>query len=688
MLYYSGKTKALGEVHRGNTVTDFLKQERERGITICSSAVSFDWKDYRINLLDTPGHIDFTMEVEQSLIAIDGAIIILDASSGVEAQTVTVWGQTSRHDLPRIVFVNKMDRRDANFEACIDDLKKKLGAKPIALQIPIHEKSELRGIIDIVQQKQLCFNSDTQGRSYEVIPIEEKYKKIAQEKRIELIDCLSDVDDSLAELIIAIDSVENIELNVILEVIRRSCINCQIVPVLLGSAYKNTGVQPLLDSVLNFFPAPNERNQLYDCFGDEFVGKVFKVIHDKQRGPLSLVRTYRGNLKKNSRVVTSKGGAEQINKIYEALADEYREIQQINVGDIGVCSGLKNTVTGDLLVNSVSSLKKAQKKLFKILQKDEFIEENDELDTSCFSLEPTIPEAVYFCSIEPQSQAYQQALDTALKQIQREDPSLRVHYDENTAQTVLGGMGELHLEIVKSRLLSEYKLDVDLGPLQIAYKESINTSIREIVKFEKEIAGNKQSVMLEMTVLNKRNSKHNDDFRLDSTKEAAEKLASIRPRIIQLIKRGALAGLTRGPLLGSPVIQVQIMLHDVIIGARTADSFIMAATSQCVQKILKNSDCHLLEPIMKLEIIAPSEKIPPILADLSRRRAIINDVRLKGEYNKIIDATAPLADLNQYSSSIRTISSGTASLILTPHNYASMNEQDESIAIQKAQGLL
>ncbi|XP_063704008.1 ribosome-releasing factor 2, mitochondrial [Culicoides brevitarsis] len=693
MLFYAGKTRALGEVHHGNTVTDFLQQERERGITICSSAVSFNWKEHRINLLDTPGHIDFTMEVEQSLSAVDGTVVILDASAGVEAQTTTVWGQTERHALPRLVFVNKMDRGDADFVACLNDLRKKLGANPVALQYPIHDKSGFTGMIDLVQQKQLTFDKTNQGRSYRIQPVESKYEDILKKHRNELIDALSGVDDALAEVIIANDSLESVELQIVLEAIRRSCIERKIIPVLLGSAYKNTGVQPLLDAVLNYLPAPFERNKIYDCFGNDFVGKVFKVMHDKQRGPLSLVRVHRGVLKKNSRVTTSKGGAEQITRIYDPLADEYVETNQIGEGDIGVCSGLKHTVTGDILVSSMSSLKSAQKRLMESLKKetpnpDDEQDEDVEILKSALSLEPKIPDAVYFCSIEPPSQAYQQSLDTALKQIQREDPSLRVHYDENTAQTVLGGMGELHLDIIKSRLLTEYKIEADLGPLQIAYKETINAPMRETVVLAKEIAGTKQNVTIELTVQNIKESKHPEIFRLDTSKEAAEALSAVRPRILKLVRKGALAALSRGPRLGCPVIDAQIILHAITTGRGTADSFIMAAAGQCVHKILQNSDSGLLEPIMELQIIAPQERISVILGDLGRRRAIINDVRPKGEQNKVIEALAPLSELTGYSSTIRTISSGTASLILTPHSYASMTLQDETRAIQKAQGLL
>lgn len=353
----------------------------------------------------------------------------------------------------------------------------------------------------------------------------------------------------------------------------------------------------------------------------------------------------------------------------------------------------QSTATGDLLVSSVSSLKKAQKRLLKTMSKSKMNEEEDEemsseLLNSAFSLEPKIPDAVYFCSIEPPSQAFQQALDVALRQIQREDPSLRVRYDETTAQTVLGGMGELHLDIIKSRILSEYKIDADLGPLQIAYKEVINSPCRDSLKLEKDIAGMKQSVHIEMSLLNKRDTKFPEDFRLDTSPEAAEALAGLRPKLLYLVKKGSLAALNRGPKLGSPVVDTQVLLHFLQIGRGTADSFVMAAAGQCVHKILQQADTALLEPIMEVQIVVPTERVGPILADLSRRRAAIEDVRPKGEQSRLIAALAPLAELAGYASSVRTVSSGTASLTMTPHSYAPLGAKDETTAIKKAQGLL
>ncbi|KAG5670448.1 hypothetical protein PVAND_000712 [Polypedilum vanderplanki] len=683
MLFYAGKTKTLGEVHHGTTVTDYLPQERERGITICSAAVSFNWKEHRINCIDTPGHIDFTMEVEQSLGAVDGCVVILDSSSGVQAQTFTIWRQSNNYDLPKIVFCNKMDRPDADFNKCIKDVEIKLNSLPIALQLPIHEKGIFKGIIDLLSMKKITWDSKHLGQSYEISDIlnEELYKN-AKENRLEMIDKLSNFDDQLADAIIANESLDNVDINLILNAIRRLTIQRKCIPVLAGSAYKNIGVQLLIDSIINYLPAPNERNKIYSCFGKDFVGRVFKVTHDKQRGPLSLVRIYGGELKRGTRVMTSSGASENIQRIYEPLADEYKETDVVSAGNVCVCAGLKNTKTGDILISNMTSLRNAQKKL-KATNNNVQVDES-EGDFSLFNFEPKIPPAVYFCSIEPPSASYQSALETALSQIQREDPSLRVSFDETTMQTVLGGMGELHLEIIKSRLLTEYKIDADLGPLQIAYKETIEDACRESLKIEKEIAGAKQSVEIDMTLDVLRSG--DEVFRIDHSPNASDSLKSVRPKFIHLVKRAAISALERGPKIGGEVVNVKIILHSLIIGRNTAESVIAAAASQCIQKILLSANCRLMEPMMSVQIVAPTEKVSPILSDLGRRRAQIGEISLQGEHNKIIEFVAPLAELQSYSSIVRTISSGTANLLMQPHGYELLSSVDEQVAIRRAQG--
>lgn len=536
--------------------------------------------------------------------------------------------------------------------------------------------------------KKIVWEQKHQGMSYSVEDVNDKELfKTINEKRLEMIDTLSEHDDKLADMIIANESLENVNVEDILNALRRLTIERKIVPMLMGSAYKNSGVQLLMDAVINYLPAPNEseKNKIYNCFGDDFVGKVFKVTHDPQRGALSLVRIYRGELKKSSRVTTSKGVAENVQRIYEPLADEYRETELISAGNVCVCAGLKSTQTGNLLVANMSSLRSAQKKISKKFGEHKEPEESDDVEND-FSLEPKIPDAVFFCSIEPPSLSYQSALETALVQIQREDPSLRVKYDETTMQTVLGGMGELHLDIIKSRLLTEYKIDADLGPLQIAYKEAIEDAHRSSLKSEKEIAGSKQSVDIDMT-LDVKHRASDEIFRLDNSAEASESLKSIRPKYIYLVKKSAIAALERGPKIGGQIVNVSIKLHKLVIGRGTVDSFISAATYQCIQKIMLEANCRLMEPMMAIQIVVPSERVSSIIADLGRRRAQIQGISLRGVQNKVIEIIAPLAELSGYSSFVRTISSGTASLTMQPHGYSMLPPSDEATAIRRAQGL-
>ncbi|KAH8407354.1 hypothetical protein KR215_007669 [Drosophila sulfurigaster] len=687
MLFYAGKTRSLGEVHRGNTVTDYLTQERERGITICSSAVTFPWNGKRINLLDTPGHIDFTMEVEQSLYAVDGVVIVLDGTAGVEAQTVTVWTQADKHNLPRLVFVNKMDRPDANFDKCVDDLKSKLDAKPICTQYPVKNNEGHLGIYDVITLEQLSWQQKDYGRVYHKTKLESSDAlRDLQEKRNELIDQLSGLDDELADVVISTEGFDQVSNKLIGQAIRRATNQNKIVPVLLGSAYKNIGIQRLMDAVNDYLPTPEERNQIYDCFGNDLAGKVFKIVHDKQRGALTLVRLIRGELKRGMRLTCSSGQAEVVSKIYEPLADEYREVSSVQAGDVAICAGLKSTVTGDLLTSSHSSLKNAQKRLMKSrgLTTQHHEDEEDFVgNQEMFAIETQIPDAVYFCSIEPPSISSQTAMEQALKQLQREDPSLRVSYDAVTGQTVLGGMGELHMDIIKSRMLSEYKIDVDLGPLQIAYKETIESSAINTFSLEKEIAGSKQNVSITLELVNDQV----EVFSLDKSPENVQNLNALRPRILQVVRKGAISALERGPRVGGQVVDTQIRLHNVVIGRGTADSFIMAAAAQCVQKLLTTNGTRLLEPIMTLQIVAPNDRVSGIMADLSRRRSLIKDVTTKGDKNKLILVNAPLAELSGYSSALRTISSGTASMTMQPCGFSEMNSADESLAVRRAQGL-
>lgn len=529
------------------------------------------------------------------------------------------------------------------------------------------------GIVDLLRLTQMHWDERTHGQSYTEEPLDDsELRLMVTEKRNEIIDTISNFDDKLAERVITGSGYESIGEAELVVALRTATLNQQLIPVFMGSAYKNVGIQPLLNAVCSYFPFPGERRPLPAAVSrkDEFVGKVFKVMHDKQRGPLSIVRILAGELRRHQKIVIGRDNkSEMVQRIYEPLADDYNEVSGIGPGNIAVCAGLKHTVTGDLIAGSASVLKV-------------MLEGNKK---SADALK--IPDSVYFCSIEPPTLSQQTVLDAALKQLQREDPSLRVRYDETTMQTVLGGMGELHLDIVKSRLLTEYKVDADLGPLQIAYKEMIDGEQEGELEVAKEIAGMKQMVSIGL-LLKTKSDADEDVFRVDQSPQNPhlENLQRVRPKQLQLIRKGVIAALDRGPKLGGQVVNTKVILRNLAVGKGTADSFVMAVAGQCVQKVLLEANCRLLEPIMSLEIVTTESYLSRILGDLAKRRAQILEVTARGENTKIVRVTAPLAELAKYSNTIRTLTSGNANLSMEPCSYEPMAGQDETKAIRRAQG--
>ena len=684
MLYYSGLIKSMGEVHHGNTVTDYMDQERERGITITSAAVTFDWKNYRINLIDTPGHIDFTMEVEQTLRVLDGAVVILDGSAGVEAQTLTVCRQADKYNIPRIIYVNKMDRPDANFDMSLKSIESKLNTDVLPTQFPIKNEGVLEGIVDVVSLEKLIFDKKLMGMKYQGSKLSESEDKslweMANEKRRNLIDKLSNIDDKLADIIIEQESLDTISPQVLLDSLYRSTLNMKGVPVLLGSSYKNIGVQPLMDSVLFYLPSPNENKYLkyYNCFNKHLSARVFKVIHDKQKGPVTFVRIYTGAIERNSRLYNvHKREREQVGRLYVACADEYEEVSKITSGNIAVVGGLKTTTTGDLITFNESAANEARKKLesLKDIKKevvDDFFASNSK------ALEP-----VFFCSIEAPSLSTQAALETALKQLEREDPSLKVTYNTETGQIVLAGMGELHIEIVKERIRTEYKIDADIGPLQIAYRETIKEEVKDTYSCEYKIGKLKPKVTLIMSVIP--NYRDSNTLLLDRTPECIANIDAISERTMKAVKNGIDSVLTNGPKLGSPVVNMGVKLHWLEIGRGTLPSIITAAVSQCIRQLMRNAELTLLEPIMRLEVVVPEEYSSVVLKDLSKRRAEVQFVDVRRN-NKVINCLAPLAELLGYSKAVRIISSGHATFSLEFDHYEMMDSMNEAEAIKRTTG--
>ncbi|ODM96936.1 Ribosome-releasing factor 2, mitochondrial [Orchesella cincta] len=687
MLYYAGLIQNPGEVHHGDTVTDFMPQERARGITIQSAVVSFEWKGHTINLIDTPGHVDFTFEVQRSLRVVDSAVAILDASAGVEAQTLTVWRQASDYNLPRVIYLNKMDKTSASIDMCLKTISSKLKCIPILVQEPVYSKkaagvvtgSGIVGIVDLAEMKRLIFDQSCKGSKIIVEDISDNKQLIR--KRCELVEKISDFDSELASKIIERESTESITTEELKSALKRVAISASAVPVLIGSSYKNIGVQPLLDSVLEYLPHPMElenKDRVISAYGSQLCSFAFKTLHDQQLGPLTFTRIFRGVLNTGQKLYNvTRQKSEKIAKIYRPFADEIREVESASAGQVIIVSGLNGTFTGDTLTssNSVSSavLKKLEKAKGKL-----------EIQRAVLS-GVSVPEPVFFCSVEPASLSQQKALDAALECLQREDPSLHVNIDHDTGQTVLSGMGELHLEIIFDRLKNEFKVEADLGKLQVAYKETTMTPYLKRILFERKLADKKHSVQIELEVNPKENST-SPIIRLGTGKDKLENLSQVTDRQLRLIQNGVESALRSGPKLSFPVINVEIALNHLEVARGTSDTILEAAAASCVRECLQNSSVVFLEPFVQLEITVDENYTSAVLDDLNRRRFLLDSVDVK-HGNKVILGTAPLSELLGYSTILRTISSGLGTYSMQFSHYKQVvTLMDENKIIEQIRG--
>lgn len=682
MLFYSGLTRTVGEVHDGDTVMDYMEQERNRGITITSAAITFPWEDHRINLVDTPGHVDFTMEVERALRVLDGAVAIFDASAGVEAQSLTVWRQANSYQVPRICYLNKMDKSSASLSMCFKSMKEKLHTIPLVLQIPLIERKSFIGVIDLLNMQKLIWNPQNKkdyGRTY----IKQEMKVDGEElwdqaflARCELTDTLADLDLDLAEYVLDKESIENIPPKILKEAIRRITLRQDAVPVLLGSSYKNTGVQPLLDAVLDYLPSPVDNvHKTVELYAPHLCAMAFKIIHDKQRGGmLTFIRIYSGHMEQGQRIFNvNNNQTEKIGRVMIAYADEFKEVATIKAGNIVVVTGLKMTRTGDTLVASQSLANNVQKKL---------ADENETKAPMLMGLE--VPDPVFFCSVEAPSLSQSKMLEEALEQLQKEDPSLRVTIDQDTGQTVLSGMGELHLDIIRDRIHKEYKVDAELGPLQVAYKETSRNPCTHTLDVNKKIGEASQQVKITLSIEPESNYKFKV-VELARSKDNLENLNAIRRYHMAAVNRGVHSALSSGPVLGFPVMDLKVSLHWLEVGHKTSETMVAAAASQCVHQVLQKAHCQLLEPYMEMEIIADESNTSSILADISRRRGNVLQITQRQD-TKVINVECPLAELVGYSTALRTITSGTAAFSMELSSYRIMSAQHQAAAIKSVTG--
>lgn len=690
MLYYAGLIRSPGEVHKGDTVMDYMDQERARGITITSASITFPWMGHQINLIDTPGHVDFTTEVEKALRVLDGAVTILDASAGVEAQTMTVWRQADRYHVPRIIYLNKMDKPGARFTNCLHHIESKLKSTPLALHYPLGEGREFRGIVDLVNLTVKRWEMDKTSlgavfstRNLTDGDVNNEIQSMALKMRMDLIGKLADLDDELAELILERESFENVTPNELERAIRRVTLKQTGVAVLCGSSYKNIGVQPLMDSVLSYLPSPKDRHhEFVEAYSANnlLCALAFKIQNDSQRGPLTFLRIYSGAIETGDKVYNvTQSKSEKTGRLYIANADELAEVSLMSEGSIAVVSGLKHVVTGDTITSGVAAMNTARRWL---AQKKDV----PESEMSPVLAGVQIPEPVFFCSIEPSSLMHQKPLEQALEMLQREDPSLKVRLDSETGQTIIAGMGELHLEIILERIRTEYRVDASFGPYQVAYKETTCNDSSHTFILDKTVAGMKNYVQVNMSVELDLSQQGIPSVELGNSKESRELLATISPTHLKAIQRGITSALSAGPLLSFPVTGIRVFVNSLDVGSRTSETMISAAGAQCVAQLLRNGGTRLMEPFMKVEISIDGKYLHAVLGDFSQHRADILDVTERNEL-KVVVAESPLSELRGYSKRIRILTSGNATFSMEFSQYKLMTSYDQGTAMKEITGI-
>ncbi len=646
ILFYTGITHKIGEVHDGAATMDWMEQEQERGITITSAATTCYWHDYRINIIDTPGHVDFTIEVERSLRVLDGAICVFDAVSGVEPQSETVWRQADKYKVPRICFVNKMDRIGADFDNCIQQIRERLGAKPVPVQLPIGKEDTLRGVIDLVANKALIWNDENLGASYETVDIPEEYATEAAVARETLLDAATTFDDKLMEAIL---EGQEPSAEQIYSALRTGTLKLQIVPVFCGSAFKNKGVQPLLDGVLHYLPAPNDvpaidgidpktGEAVTRASTDEapFSALAFKIMSDSFVGQLTFFRVYSGVLRSGDFVLNvTKNKRERIGRILRMHANKREEIKELYSGNIAAAVGLKTCTTGDTLAAESAPV---------LLESINF------------------PEPVIEIAIEPKTKVDSERMIVAMQKLATEDPSFRVGTDEETGQTIIKGMGELHLEIIVDRMRREFKVEANVGKPQVAYRETITQEVESEGKYVRQTGGRGQygHVWLRIKPLPAGSGFVFEDAIVGGT---------IPKEFIKPTQQGVAEALQRGITAGFPVVDVHVALFDGSF--HDVDSSEMAfkiAGSIGFQDGCKRAAPVLLEPVMSVEVVTPEDFMGDVVGDVNRRRGKIRGMTQRGNA-QVIAAHVPLAEMFGYSTDLRSQTQGRASYTMQFSHY-------------------
>jgi elongation factor G len=646
ILYYTGVTYKMGEVHEGNTIMDWMEQEQERGITITSAATTCYWRDHRINIIDTPGHVDFTIEVERSLRVLDGAIAVFCAVGGVEPQSETVWRQADKYRVPRIAFVNKMDRIGADFSAVVAQIRERLGARPLVLQLPIGSEDSFRGVVDLIALKAILWDDDSLGARFRIEAVPAELEAQVAEYRDKLLETLAEFDEDLLEKYLAGAQISE---DSVRKAVREASIRLRGVPVLCGAAFKNKGVQPLLDAVVDFLPSPLdvppiqgttpkgkavERRASRD---EPFAALVFKIMSDPFVGQLNFVRVYSGELEAGTRVLNAATGRkERVSRILKMHANKREDIERIGAGDIAAIVGLKQVYTGHTLCDERHPV---------ILESIDF------------------PDPVIEIVIEPRTKADQEKAAEALQRLAVEDPSFRVSTNPETGQTLLAGQGELHLEIIVDRLLREYSVDASVGKPQVAYKETILRPARAEGRFVRQSGGRGQygHVVLEVEP-GAAGSGVAFDVKISG--------GSVPREYFRAVESGVRDALQNGPFAGFPVVDVRTRLvdgsyHEV----DSSDLAFKIAASMAVKDALRRGGPQLLEPVMAVEVVVPETHVGAVIDDLNSRRGKIAGVAPRGN-TQVIQAEVPLGNMFGYVSSLRSMTQGRATYTMQFHHYA------------------
>jgi len=663
VLFYTGKKHKIGEVHEGEATMDWMEQEQERGITITAAATTCFWKGHRLNIIDTPGHIDFTVEVQRSLRVLDGGVVVFDGVAGVEPQSETVWHQADKYNVPRICFINKLDRTGADFYADLQSIHDRLTKKAHPLQLPIGAEDQFKGIVDLLTQRAYLY-TDELGTKFEETDIPEDMKEKAAEYRHELLEAIIENDENLMNAYLA---GQEIPLDEIKRVLRKSCIARTVVPVLCGSALKNKGVQFMLDAVNDYLPSPldippvsgfhpaDKETEILRKADDKepFAALAFKIAADPYIGKLCFFRVYAGSLKAGSYILnTTTGDRERVGRIVRLHANDREEVDEIYAGEIAAAVGLKNTFTGDTLCDP---------------------------DHPIVLESITFPEPVIAVAIEPKTKADQEKMGIALSKLQEEDPTFRVRTDEETLQTIISGMGELHLEIIVDRMKREFKVEANVGKPQVAYKETIRKVAEAEGKYIRQSGGRGQYGHCWLRVEPLEPGGKGFEF------DEEIKGGAIPKEFIPPIQKGVKEALTRGVLAGYPIIDVKVTVYDGSFhDVDSSEAAFKIAGSMAFQEGCRLAGPVLLEPVMKVEVVTPEQFMGEVIGDLNSKRGQIQEMAERGGV-KVIDATVPLAEMFGYATQLRSLTQGRASYSMEFLQYSEVprNVVEEIIAKKK-----